>query len=247
MAQKPAGVLIVDDEFLARRIVREFLAPHADLIILGECENGLEALERISALAPDLVFLDVQMPGINGIEVLEASGRRGGVIFTTAHDEFALRAFDFHAVDYLLKPFSRERFDAALDRARQARASAQASLGRLVAAETERLHRLLVPVRGRVEVVPVEQIDYIEAQDDYIAIHTQGRALLKNQSLADLEAQLDPQGFLRIHRSYLVNIARLKAVERTGKDTLVACLSDGTRLPISRRGHERIRAVLLAS
>jgi len=236
--------LLVDDEPLARRLLREYLAPHADIAIVGECDNGLAALEQISALQPDLVFLDVQMPGLTGLEVLEASGRRQGVIFTTAHDEFALRAFDFHAVDYLLKPFSRQRFEEALGKARALNVSSAESLANLLAAQARRMQRLLVPVRGRVEVVAVEDVDYVEAQDDYISIHAGPRALLKTQGLSDLERELDPENFVRIHRSFLLNIRRLKAIERAGKDSVLAVLHQGARLPISRSGMERIRALL---
>ena len=238
------SALIVDDEVLARRLLREYLAPHRDVTILGECDNGLDAVEQITAAKPDLVFLDVQMPGLNGLEVLQASGRRGGVIFTTAHDEFALQAFDVHAVDYLLKPFSRQRFDEALDKARAARPRAETAVGALVAAATRQAQRLLVPVRGRMEVVAIEDIDYVEAQDDYISIHAGARALLKTQSLGELAQELDPQRFVRIHRSYLLNLARLKAVERAGKDSWCAVLHEGQRLPISRSGMERVRALL---
>ncbi len=244
MSTKPLGILLVDDEALARSLLREYLTPQQDIRILGECDNGLTAVEQIAALKPDLIFLDVQMPGLNGLEVLEASGRRGGVIFTTAHDEFALSAFDFHAVDYLLKPFSRQRFDQALDKARASHLRDSGAVNALVAAEARRALRLLVPVRGRVEVVAVEDIDYIEAQDDYINIHAGPRALLKTQSLSEVEGELDPASFVRIHRSFLLNLKRLKAVERAAKDSIFAVLHQGARLPISRSGMERIRALL---
>lgn len=237
----PITALIVDDEALARRLLREYLAPHSEIGVIAECDNGLDALEQIATRKPNLVFLDVQMPGLNGLEVLEASGRRAGVIFTTAHDEFALKAFDFHAVDYLLKPFSRQRFEDALAKARLTIPGATAPLGDLVADQTRRMQRLLVPVRGRVEIVPVEDIDYVEAQDDYVSIHAGVRALLKTQTLSELEKELDPRCFLRIHRSYLLNLARLKAVERASKDSFNARLLDGRSLPISRSGLERIR------
>lgn len=244
MSKKPLSVLLVDDEALARRLLREYLAPHQDICVLSECDNGLAAVEQIAALKPDLVFLDVQMPGLTGIEVLEASGRRSGVIFTTAHDEFALKAFDFHAVDYLLKPFSRQRFDQALDKARASNLRDGGAVNSLVVAEARQAQRLLVPVRGRVEVVAVQDIDYIEAQDDYINIHAGSRALLKTQSLSEVERELDPASFVRIHRSFLLNLSRLKAVERAAKDSVFAVLHQGARLPISRSGMERIRALL---
>jgi two-component system LytT family response regulator len=242
--ERSLSLLLVDDEALARGLLREYLAGREDFRIVGECANGLEAVEAIGRETPDLVLLDVQMPGLTGIEVLEATGRRGGVIFTTAYDEYALKAFDFQAIDYLLKPFTRERFFAALERARASLGAPSAALSQLVAADTARAERLLVPMRGRMEVVKVDEIDYVEAEDDYINIHAGGRTLMKTQSLSELAAELDSARFARIHRSYLLNLARLTSLERPSKDSVLACLADGTRLPVSRKGVERLRELL---
>jgi two-component system LytT family response regulator len=206
--------LIVDDEELARRLIREFLDKHKDIHIIGECENGLHAVDEISRSNPDLIFLDIQMPKMNGLEVLAETGRRSGVIFTTAYDEYALKAFDLHAVDYLLKPYSQQRFDDALLQARL-------QLGR-----------------------EQKAVEYVEAQDDYIQIHVKGKSWMKTQSLSDLEAQLDPAKFIRVHRSHLVNIAFVKGIERISKDAVVALMQDGNQIPVSRSGHERLRAVM---
>src|SRR5471030_3076158 len=157
----PLRALIVDDEELARRLIREYLQGHADIEIVGECENGLDAVRQIGALTPDLVFLDIQMPRLTGLEVLELTGRRSGVIFTTAYDEHAIKAFELHAVDYLLKPFSKARFDAALDRARTlhlATRPEQAALDALVARRTEPLERLLIRDREQVHVIPIDKV-----------------------------------------------------------------------------------------
>lgn len=234
--------LIVDDEELARRLIREFLGKHKDIQIIGECENGLQAVEEITRSNPDLIFLDIQMPKMNGLEVLAETGRRGGVIFTTAYDEYALKAFDLHAVDYLLKPYSQQRFDDALEQARLQLGREQKAVQHLL--ETNRPTRILIRDRGQTHVIAVEQIEYVEAQDDYIQIHTQGKTWMKTQSLSDLEAQLDPAKFIRVHRSHLVNIAFVKGIERISKDGLVALMQDGNQIPVSRAGHERLRAVI---
>ena len=241
--------LIVDDEPLARQLIREFLAPHGDITIAGECDNGLEAVKQIAALTPDLVFLDIQMPRLNGLEVLEASGLRQGVIFTTAHDQHAIKAFELHAVDYLLKPFSKARFDDALARARSllspaASASPDAkeasALAALVAGTSGPLARVLIRDREQVHVIPVDKIDCIESQGDYLAVHSEGKCYLKRQTLSEIETQLDDRHFLRVHRSFIINLAQLQSIERQGSDGHAARLRSGQRVPISRSGYERL-------
>ncbi len=234
--------LIVDDEDLARRLVREYLRSHADIEIVGESENGLQAVNDITRLNPDLVMLDIQMPKLNGLEVLAATGRRSGVIFTTAYDEYALKAFDLHAVDYLLKPFSQARFDEALTQARSRFGTNVHALAQLVA--QNRMERLVIRDRGQTHLVPVDQIDYVEAQDDYIQIHAQGKTWMKTQSLSDLETQLDAARFIRVHRSYLVNVTGIQSMGRLSKDVQTVVLRDGTQVPVSRAGLERLRAVM---
>jgi two-component system LytT family response regulator len=236
--------LIVDDEELARRLVREFLKTHADIEIVGECENGLEAVKEIGARNPDLVFLDIQMPKLTGLEVLDLTGRRSGVIFTTAYDEYALKAFDLHAVDYLLKPFSKVRFDEAVERARKLAGEVQPGLDSLVADAPEKLERILIRDREQVHVIPVEKVEYIEAQDDYVAIQSEGKSYLKTQRLSDLEQKLDPKTFVRVHRSWIVNVAFLQAIEKFGKDGHAARLLNGKRVPISRSGYDRIKSIM---
>ena len=241
---KQLQILIVDDEELARRLTREYLRSHSDINIIGECENGLEAVQAITEQNPDLIFLDIQMPKLSGLEVLELTGRSTGVIFTTAYDQYALKAFDMHAVDYLLKPFSQQRFDEALDKARRVLGQIAPELQNLLAQPVAKLERILIRDRGLVHVIPVDKIDYIEAQDDYINIHSEGRAHLKTQSLSDLETRLDNCKFVRIHRSYIINLNALKGLERASKDSYVAVLHNGTQLPISRSGYERIKTSL---
>jgi two-component system LytT family response regulator len=234
--------LVVDDEELARRLIREYLTIHTDIEIIGECENGLQAVEKINGLNPDLIFLDIQMPKLNGLEVLAETGRRTGVIFTTAFDEYALKAFELHAVDYLQKPFSQLRFDDALTQARKQLGQVSPALTQLVTAT--HVERVMIRDRGQTHIVAADGIEYVEAQDDYVQIHAQGKTWMKTQSLSDLEVQLDPAKFVRVHRSFLVNIDFVTGVERISKDAQVAVLSGGQRIPISRAGHERLRVKL---
>jgi two-component system LytT family response regulator len=239
---KPAlRALIVDDEDLARQIVREYLAAHADIEVAGESRNGLEAVRDIEAINPDLVFLDIQMPKLSGLEVLEATGRRSGVIFTTAYDEYAVKAFDLHAVDYLLKPFSQARFDEALAWARKLQGEPSAAVEALVAHPARKLERIVVRDRGQVHVIPVAKVLYVEAQDDYVSIRTAERAFFKTQRLSALEEQLDGRRFLRVHRSWLINLDKLKGIERPTKDSQVAVMEDGAQVPVSRAGQERLK------
>ncbi|MEO7272723.1 MAG: response regulator transcription factor, partial [Vicinamibacterales bacterium] len=190
-------VVVVDDEPLARAVVREYLSGHPGVEVVAECANGFEAVKAVSELSPDLLFLDVQMPKLSGFEVLELLGREVPVIFTTAYDQYALRAFEVHAVDYLLKPFSEDRFAEALSRARerlQARVQGGAEAGIASLADAVRtrgpLERVLIRDGAQVHVLPVERIDYVEAQDDYVCFAADGRQYLKDQTLATVETQL---------------------------------------------------------
>jgi two-component system LytT family response regulator len=246
---EPLRVVIVDDEPLARAVVREYARAHPGVEVVAECGNGFEAVKAVTELAPDLLFLDVQMPKLNGFEVLELLGRSVPVVFTTAYDQYALRAFEVHAVDYLLKPFSEERFAEALTRARARLQSREAGPDlEALAADARRrqgpLERVLIRDGAQVHVLPVERIDYVEAQDDYVCFKSDGKQYLKDQTMAALEGSLDPARFVRIHRSYLLNIDRIARVELYAKDSRVAILRDGTRLPVSRAGYARLAKLL---
>jgi two-component system LytT family response regulator len=242
-------IVIVDDEPLARAVVREYAKTHPGVEVVAECGNGFEAVKAVADLSPDLVFLDVQMPKLNGFEVLELLGRGVPVIFTTAYDKYALQAFEVHAVDYLLKPFSEERFAEALSRARgrlQSREQAP-DIDALMSDARPRegpLERVLIRDGSQVHVIPVEKIDYVEAQDDYVCFKSEGKQYLKDQTMAALEQSLDPSRFVRIHRSYLLNIERIARVELYAKDSRVAILRDNTRLPVSRAGYARLSKLL---
>ena len=241
-------VAIVDDEELARKLVREYLSAYEDVEVVAECANGFEAVKAVTDVKPDLLLLDIQMPRLDGFEVLELVGREVGVIFVTAYDKYALRAFEVHAVDYLLKPFSPERLREALTRARARLESKQPlPIGELSsAARPSGTHVERVAIRdgANVHVIPVSKIDYIEAQDDYVCFHSEGKRFLKQQTLAEVEAVLDPAQFVRIHRSYILGIDRLSKLELYAKDSHAAILRDGTRLPVSRSGYARLNAVL---
>jgi two-component system LytT family response regulator len=248
-------VVIVDDEPLARAVVREYIQGHPDVEVVAECGNGFDAVKAVAELSPDLVFLDVQMPKLNGFEVLELLGRQVPVVFTTAYDQYALRAFEVHAVDYLLKPFNEARFAEALARARgriQPRGDREgaadgpdaAALAADARPNRAPLERVLIRDGTQVHVLPIDRIDYVEAQDDYVCFKAAGKDYLKDQTMAALEGQLDPARFVRIHRSYLLNIDRLARVELYAKDSRVVILRDGTKLPVSRAGYARLAKLL---
>jgi len=241
-------LIVVDDEQLARGIVREYLESHPDIEVVAECANGFEAVKAITELAPDVVLLDIQMPKLDGFEVAELAGNRTRYIFATAFDQYAIRAFEIHALDYLLKPFSQQRFDQALAHVRATLGTAlpqqEAAVRAAVAARDKPLGRVLIRDGAKVHVIPSDRIAYIEAQDDYVQIHADGKAYLKNQTLAELETQLEAGRFLRIHRSYLVNVEHVARIEPSGKDTHCAILADGTKLPVSRTGYQKIRTAM---
>jgi two-component system, LytTR family, response regulator len=239
-------VMIVDDEELARKLIREMLESHPEIEIAAECANGFEAVKAAAQSKPDLMFLDVQMPKLDGFEVLELIGPGVKTIFVTAYDQYALRAFEVHAVDYLLKPFSKERFDAALELAKsRLRGPAPAVAELAAAARPQRyLERVVVKDGARVHIIPVARLDYAEAQDDYVSLVSQGKAYLKQQTIASLEESLDPARFIRIHRSYIVNLDRVVKMEPYTKDSKIAVLADGKQLPVSRTGYQRLAALL---
>jgi two-component system LytT family response regulator len=240
-------IIIVDDEMLARGVVREYLSEHADVEIVAECANGFEAVKAITELSPDLVFLDIQMPKLDGFEVAELAGSKTRYIFATAFDQYAIKAFEFHALDYLLKPFSQQRFDQALAHARAnlgVGGDAVEKMVRDAAGRSKPLGRVLIRDGAKVHVINADKIASIEAQDDYVQIRSEGKSYLKNQRMTELEGQLDAEQFLRIHRSYIVNIAHVERIEQATKDSYAAILKDGSKLPISRTGYQKIKIVM---
>jgi two-component system LytT family response regulator len=238
----------VDDEEPARALLREYLGRAEGVEIVGECRNGFEAVKAVNDLAPDLLFLDIQMPKLNGFEVLELLGRDVAVVFATAFDEHAIRAFEVNAVDYILKPVSPERVKAALERARQRLAArAPMPVAELAAAARpagEPASRIVVRQGARVHVISADKLDYAEAQDDYVSLRSEGKSYLKQQTLSDLEASLDRRHFVRIHRSCLLNLDRLARIDTEGGEPKAVILHDGTRLPLSRSGYGRLKGLL---
>jgi two-component system LytT family response regulator len=265
VSAEPLRILIIDDEEPARRLLREYLAGIPGVAVAAECANGFEAVKAVAEHDPDLLLLDIQMPKLDGFEVLELLDHEVPVIFVTAHDEYSIRAFEVHAVDYLLKPFGSDRLQTAIERARErvrgfraggVPVAARSGLtgpsatlpetraAREIRAQKRPLERVLVKDGARVHVIPVETIRFIEAQDDYVSIATAKGKHLKQQTLNELEAAMDARRFVRIHRSFLLNVDFLARVEAFTKDSRVAILSDGTQLPVSRSGYERLRRLL---
>jgi len=245
--EKKIGALIIDDEDLARHVIRELLQSHPEISVLAECANGFDAVKAFAEHKPELIFLDVQMPKLTGFDVLELIDADVAVIFVTAYDQYAMRAFEVHAVDYLLKPVGRARFEAALERAKGRIGEKMPAAQELAAAARgpqEYLERLVVKDGTRVTLIPVAKLDYAEAQDDYVALASQGKKHLKQQTIASLEACLNPACFVRVHRSYIVNLERVARIEPYGKESKIAILTDGSRLPVSRTGYARLKALL---
>ncbi len=242
-------VIMVDDEEPARRLLREYLEDTPGVSIVSECGNGFEAVKAVAEHDPDLMLLDIQMPKLDGFEVVELLERDLPIIFITAHDEHALRAFEVHAVDYLLKPYSSDRLAGAIERARDriGRGEEMPPLDELAsAARPERgdLERILVRDGSDVRVIPTEEVDFIEAKDDAVTIHVGGVAHHKAQRLSAIEERLDRKRFIRVHRSFILNIDRLRSIELYAKDSRIAILEDGTKVPVSRSGYSRLRDLL---
>ena len=247
----PLRALVVDDEPVARQCIRLLLAPDTDVTVVGEAADGSTALAALAELAPDLLFLDVQMPGINGFEVLERlpAPRRPVVIFSTAYDEYALRAFEAHAIDYLLKPFTNSRFRDAL-----AHAKAIARLTMTASSQDEPrdtagprrtyLEHIAVRTSVGVTLIPVAQVDWIEAAADYVRIHTEPRTFLLRSPIGQLEARLDPSVFVRVHRTTIVNLARMTELKALNGEAFIALLPHGVRRRVSRQGRAQLEKVL---
>lgn len=239
-------VVLIDDEPLARSILREYLKKHSSFEVVGECGDGFEGVKAIAQHKPDLIFLDIQMPKINGFEMLELLDSPPGVIFTTAFDEFAMQAFEQHAVDYLLKPFSQDRFDKALAKwvSQEGRdKAATAGLAASVASPEER-QRIVVKKGSNLVILPIHTVHYIEAFDDYVKVHTKDGFFLKKKTMAYYEKTLDSARFIRVHRSYLMNLQELTRIEPLSKDSHVALLRSGHRIPLSEPGFTKLKSAL---
>lgn len=244
-------ILIVDDEPLARQVVREFAAGHPALEIIGECENGKQAVAMSNRLQPDLLFLDVQMPGLSGFDVLERLDHVPSVIFSTAYDQFAIRAFDVHAVDYLLKPYDRLRFATAVDRALERLQKNLVDIDQLAAlinsnkSQQSFPDRLLVKSGSRLVPIRTIDIEWIEAADDYSELHTGGASHLCGLGLGQLEKRLDPQKFARVHRSAIINLARVRNLEKDGEGGMIATMASGKEIKVSRSYATELRKLIV--
>ena len=242
------NVIIIDDEPLARSLVKEYLQQYPQITLVEECNDGFEGMKAIQQHQPDLIFLDIQMPKINGFEMLELVEQPPAVIFTTAFDEYALKAFEAHAVDYLLKPFSRERFDKALEKFMDQSSARQQKAGMQLLIQSAELparsERIVVKTANGIRIIPVPAIHYLEAADDYVRIHTQESIFLKNRTMSFFENSLPAKQFVRTHRSYIANIQEITRIDPYEKENHLAILRSGARIPVSRSGYGKLKQVL---
>lgn len=241
-------VIIIEDEELGRELIKNYLKDREDIEIIAECENGFEGIKQIQEKKPDLIFLDIQMPKLNGFEMLEILDDRPEVIFTTAYNQYAIQAFELNAIDYLLKPFSRERLIEALDKARKRLLSKQSQsekIRNLVQQPLEEIiRRVVVKSNSKIHVIPVDKIRYLEAQDDYVMIYTLDGKHLKQATMKYFEKHLDPDEFMRVHRSYIIRLEQVVQLEPYGKDNYVAKLKDGSSVKISKSGFKNLKGKL---
>jgi len=238
--------LIIDDEPLARDIIREYLTSYPSIEVMQECSDGFEGIKAIQQHQPDLIFLDIQMPKINGFEMLELAEYVPKVIFATAFDEYAVKAFEAHAVDYLLKPFSRQRFDAAVQKLMANGPSREQvpAVMEAAAKSPDQSNRIVVKDGGKIRIIPIAQVQYLEAADDYIKIHTADGSFLKKKTMQFFEETLSAAQFIRIHRSYIVNANLITRIDPYEKEGHLALLTTGARLPVSKAGYARLREAL---
>jgi len=239
--------IIIDDEPLARVIVREYLQKYPDIEIADECNDGFEGVKAIQQYQPDLIFLDIQMPKINGFEMLELLDQPPAVIFTTAFDAYAIKAFEAHAIDYLLKPFNQERFDKAIQKWKEQMTGSQKNTTELLETASQspmQSQRVVVKTGSKIKIIPVQDVYYLEAADDYVKVHTQEGSFLKNKTMNHFEKTLDTQQFVRSHRSYIVNVQQITRIDPYEKDNHIAILKSGARVPVSRNGYIKLRTVL---
>jgi two-component system LytT family response regulator len=239
-------VIIIDDEPLAREVVKEYLEAFGELQVVAECNDGFEAVKAISAHQPDLIFLDIQMPKISGFEMLELLEEPPAVIFATAFDEFAIKAFEANAVDYLLKPFSEDRFAAAVRKYLDQRGEARSRIPALMESiqKDAPLQRIVIRDGTKIKIVPLHEVIMLEAADDYVKIHTKTGVYLKKKTMASFEQNLPETQFVRVHRSYIVNISEITRIDPMEKENHVALLKSGARVPVSKSGYQKLKSCL---
>jgi two-component system LytT family response regulator len=241
--------IIVEDEKPARDLVKNYLNGYPDIELIGEYDNGFDGLKAINELKPDVIFLDVQMPKLTGFELLEVLDHKPEVIFTTAYDQFAINAFEQNAVDYLLKPFSRERFGEALNRLNERLESRSEPSGidkirQHFAESEEKIHRVVIKKAGKIHVFSTDKINFLEAQDDYVMVYTNEGKFLKQQTMKYFEKHLDPEQFVRVHRSYIANVTAIERIEPYEKSNFILILKDGYKVPVSRSGMQILKESL---
>ena len=242
------NVIIIDDEPLARSIIKEYLVYYPECTVVQECSDGFEGVKAITQYKPDIIFLDIQMPKINGFEMLELLDNPPAVIFTTAFEEYAIRAFETHAIDYLLKPFSRERFDKAIQKWKdQSNPNTNTITKTLLETASQspiQSQRIVVKLTGKIKIIPVHDIHFIEAADDYVKIHTGEGSFLKNKTMNHFENVLDTQQFVRTHRSFILNINQVTRIDPYEKDNHIALLRTGQKIPVSKTGYGKLKILL---
>lgn len=236
--------IIIDDEPLARSIIREYLLAYPDIEVMEECSDGFAGLKAIQQHQPDLIFLDIQMPKINGFEMLELVDDPPMVVFATAFEEYAIKAFEAHAADYLLKPFSKERFDKAMKKILQQQQHAALAVAQTALQSQASANRIVVKDNGKIKIIPLPQIQYLEAADDYVKIVTAEGNFLKKKTMQFFEDSLPAQEFIRIHRSYIVNAQLITRIIPHEKDSQLALLTNGGQLPVSKAGFAKLKEVL---
>ncbi|CAN5401297.1 LytTR family DNA-binding domain-containing protein [soil metagenome] len=236
--------IIIDDEPLARMLVKEYLQTYPEIEVVEECNDGFEGMKAIQHHQPDLIFLDIQMPKINGFEMLELIDNPPHVIFTTAFEEYAIKAFDAHAADYLLKPFSKERFDKAIQKLQQQTTNNTIAVVETALEAPVQTNRIVVKDNGKIKIIPLAKLQYLEAADDYVKIHTTEGIFLKKKTMQYFEDSLQQQEFIRIHRSYIVSAQMITRIDPYEKDSHLALLTNGARLPVSKTGYIKLKEIL---
>ncbi len=240
-------VIIIDDEQLARDIVKKYLEDHNNIEIVAECSNGFEGLKAIHELKPDLVFLDIQMPKLTGFEMLEILDYKPQIIFATAYDEFAIKAFEHNAIDYLLKPFSKERFDQAITKAKSKSVDQKPDeikrINDFRDEQVDTIDRIVVKQNHKIVVIPVDDIKYIEAQDDYVMIYTNDARYMKQKTMKYFETHLPANDFVRIHRAYIAKVSEIEELQRYEKDSYIVKLKSGEKLKVSKSGYQNLKDI----
>jgi len=247
---KKIKAVIIDDEKLGRDLIREYLQKHSEVLVQAECKDAHEAIAAINTFDPDLLFLDIQMPEINGFELLQMLDKIPHIIFSTAYDQYAIKAFEINAVDYLLKPYTQERFDKALQRVKTQIVSdnyVDQNIIKLIQDITpvkKYLKRILVKENDSIQIINTDDICWIEAKEDYVSIHTKNDEFLFNQSLSNLETKLNPELYIRVHRSYIINLEAVEKLQNWSNNRLKCLLTDGNEIVISRSGTKRLKRMM---